>query len=195
MAGQAARFMCGNPSCSLLGQRTTERWCPECGKRTYRFDAEWASQVTGAPAELLGENDDEAAAPEVELGLARKNVISHASTLEGAGLVLEVVAIFWAVVGVVAGIVVLADGSSIGSGTGLLLIISALGGGLLYWAIARALRLFAEHVSFQARASYRLLDALYNGTSARTVECPDCREKAWEGATVCPFCSHQFSEV
>ena len=153
---------------------------------------------------LRPENDDEendlSETDEAQLALDQASISRHALTLGGVGLILEVVAVLAALGALITGIVLPAHKTTDEFGNsshpdvsaGVSLIVAAVVGGLIYWALARALRLFAEHASFQARAQYRLLDSRINGRTARGKECPDCFEDVWNEARVCPFCSHRF---
>lgn len=139
----------------------------------------------------LDDDDEETADPtsEAQLSVDQESICERATSLAGAGQVLEFIAVVATILTILGGFVVIGRSSK---EIGVTLILGGAFTGLFYWALARALRLFADHVSFQARSAYRMVDVHYNGRSARTAECPDCREDVWEGTRVCPYCSHKF---
>lgn len=124
-----------------------------------------------------------------------------AQSLGGSSAFLEAVAVLLAVVGVVAGgaLALHTETDFAGNATrpnvvgGVALIIGSVVGGVLYWAIFRAIHLFAEYARFNVQSDVERHRYQWQGESARSKECPDCLEDVWEDARVCAFCSYQFA--
>jgi hypothetical protein len=146
------------------------------------------------------ESLEDARDDEATLAVDRVNITRRAATLSGVAQFLEVGAVVSFLLGTVAGIALAVQTSTDVNGhtthpyaaVGVLVVLGAIGAGLIYFALARASRLFADYASFRTRTAYRSLDILFNGRTARNKECPDCPEDVWEEARLCPFCKHRF---
>lgn len=76
-----------------------------------------------------------------------EQVVAHGRNLARTAQVFEIGALVIAVVGVIAAILVMANGGHDAAGIGLAMLVGAVAVGVTLWAAARALRLFGEYVA------------------------------------------------